>query len=63
MAGLDGVLESRQEHWVRNRVNGGTRLFLIALRLDYVGCSIDLLLYRKKKGSTIENIQHIYIGT
>ena len=26
MAGLDGILESRQEDLVRNRVDGGTRL-------------------------------------
>ena len=39
MAGLDGIVESMVEIWVRYRVDGG--------RLEYVGCSIGPLLYRK----------------
>ena len=41
MAGLDGIVESMVENWIRNRVDGG--------RLEYVGCSIGALLYRKKE--------------
>ena len=55
MAGLDGIVEYMVENWVRYRMDGD--------RLEYVGCSIGPLLYRKEKRSTVEKIQHIYIGT